>query len=168
MKKFLPLVVSVLMFAAIAVSGNSEKEINYKAEFIIDLFNKVEWPAGVDSSKIISIMGDSPIEAKLRELATKKNGIEIKKISITDNLANTKILFVALAELKDLAQVLKKTEQTKVLTISDTKDFARYGIMFNFYREEADSSTGFEFNKMVVKMSGLKVDSDLLKAAKKI
>lgn len=156
------------MFVTMSVNGNSDQVITYKAKFIIDLFDKVEWPAGTDSSKIISIMGESPIELKLKELATKESGIEIKKISITDNIANTKILFVAVTELSELAQVLKKTVHTKVLTISDSKDFARYGVMFNFYEEEENSSTGFEVNKMVVMMADLKIHPDLLKAAKKI
>lgn len=169
LKPLVMLCVALFLFSAAATAT---EDIDYKAGFIIKLIDYVEWPsgAGTDGSGniVINVIGASPMAGKLTELAAGKK-ITVKELPLDDaGIADCQILFMGTSETADLAKILKKTNGTTALTISDAEYFANYGVMINFYVEEAGgkTKTKFEVNKMVVDMAGIKISSKLLKLAK--
>ena len=164
----------LLNFAVLGSDNDNEEDIAFKANFILNLLDKIEWPADTQATDtnplIISILGQSPITSKIEELAAEKfvrgKKIVIKTVAIRDDISDSKILFFPTKNLKELARILNKVEGTRVVTVSDCDEFARYGVMFNFYKEEDQKQVKFELNKMVLDFAGLKVDPDIYKKAR--
>jgi len=170
--KFKLILAFLLLLALTAFAqGDSDKEIAAKAEFLINLSQHAEWTAGGgpnDSGPVvICVVGSSPLVPQLKELAareaSKGQKYEIKEVAISDDLSGCHILFLPIHELAQLAKVLKKVNGTSLLTVSDAKDFARYGVMVNFFKEEGKSKVKAEVNTMVIQEAGIKLSDKLMK-----
>ena len=170
----------LLLCLVLLVAGNlsgkelTQAEIDYKADFIIKVMDYVTWPEGKDTDSegtvIIGVIGESQLTPKLEELAAKKTDegikttIEIK--SLEDDLNDCQIVFLPTKNKTNLAKILKKAQNSPVLTISDCDYFGRYGVMINFYKESnKKAKIKFEVNTMTLKFVGLKMSSKLLKLA---
>jgi len=153
----------------------AQKEIEYKANFIIKVVDYVTWPdsntTNGEGVVVIGVVGESPLTLKLEELTAKKTGedrkIKVEKKSLEDDLTACQILFVTTEDKTELAKILKKIGTAPVLTVSDSYYFARYGVMVNFYTEEVKGKNKikFEVNMMTMGFAGLKMSSKLLKMA---
>jgi len=174
LKKTIIIILLLLLSFVALGSENNENDITFKASFIIDLLDKIEWPDNAQAADsqplIISILGQSSLTPKIEELAAEKSArgvkIIVQTIAMRDDISDTKILFSPTKNLKELARILNKVEGTRVVTVSDCDEFARYGVMFNFYKEEGQKEVKFELNRMVIDFAGLKVDPDLFKKAR--
>jgi len=167
-------VISLISLFTVGILSAADNKVNSEAEFVLDLFNKIEWPESTTDSApfIISVVGESPLTEQLTALATDKkvNGhtIKVQSVGIGDDLSKSKIVFIGSPELSDLAKVLKRVDGKKILTVSDNENFARYGVMVNFFEEEGKAELGYELNRLSLKMAGLKADPDLIKHARLI
>jgi len=168
-------VAALFVFPALVFAG-ADDEVSYKAEFIIDLIDNIELS---DDSKLsdaeeilIYVVGESPVQARLEELAGKlaDNGrkISVENVSYTDDLGACDILFLPSHELSDLAKVLKKLNGKRTVTVADSKDFARYGAMINFYEDEKESEVHYEVNQLVLDSAGIHLSSKVLDKAELI
>ena len=165
---------ALCVLAFTAFSSVSAQNINTaKADFIINLFEKVEWPGENTQAQSIYIIGDSPVVPILEEKAAEKskNGekIDIKKISVDDDFTGCRILYIASNDLGQLARILKKVKGTSILTVSDIDGFARYGVMINVLEptEKSKEKVGLVINKMTARDAGLKIDPKLIANADK-
>ncbi len=144
-----------------------------KVDFIIDLFDKVEWPAGSETANTIYVIGESSVVTALESSAAEstKSGkiVNIKKISVDEEFNGCRMLFIASNDLGALAKILKKVKGTSILTVSDVDGFARYGVMINILVPGNDSKlkVGLVINKMTVRDAGLKIDEGLMEKADK-
>lgn len=176
MKKSLILVVALLVGVFALAQADQEKEVANKADFIISLIDNVEWPKDSESESgdeiVIHVIGDTPMLAKLEELAELKSQkgpkVSVEQVKYTDDLSGCDFLFVSSEDLSVLAKVLKKVNGTKTLTIADAKDFARYGVMINFFEEEGSSRVRYEVNKLVVDSAGITISSKVMDKAELI
>ncbi|MCK4631770.1 MAG: YfiR family protein [candidate division Zixibacteria bacterium] len=172
MKKVLAIALILLLTITIGYADEADNDVAFKAGFIISLLDNVEWPNDGSDTAIIAIFGSSPITEKLDSIVAKRTvdqpPVVIRSFTSRNDLSQARILYLPSPNLKVLASVLKRTNRTNVLTVSDNPDFARYGVMINFYRDEDDSTVTFEYNKMALKISGLRVDPKLLENARKI
>jgi hypothetical protein len=170
------LLIALILLPVLADGGqdNSDKDTAFKASFIIDLLAKVEWPH-IDKTQdtttaVITVVGETQLAAKLSELAKERTiggkKTAIQTITVNDDFSGPRILFVATSDLKDLARILKKVGTAPILTVSDLPGHARYGVMINFYKDEGSADIKYEVNKLAAKSAGLKLDPDLLKAAR--
>jgi len=169
------MLVAPLLLILATTAGNCDEsgnEIEFKAGFVISLLDNVQWPDNGPDTAVIAIFGSSPITVKLDSIVAKRAAeqppVVIRSFTLRDDLSQARILYLPSPNLKVLASVLKKTYRTNVLTISENPDFARYGVMINFYRDEDDSTVKIEYNKIALKLAGLKVDPKLLENARKI
>jgi len=163
---------SLVLFALCADAKDmTAAEIEFKADFIVKVTDYVTWPEGAAANAAgeitVAVLGDSPLTPKLKELvAARKAKMSVTTVTLNDNLAAYQILFIGTEDKAELAQVLKKVQNSPVLTISDAYYFARHGVMVNFYKEEGgDGKVKFEVNQMTLGMAGLKMSSKLLKLA---
>ena len=168
---------TLLTLLCFTASGKdlTEDEIDYKADFIIKVADYVTWPDGAasnaDGEIVVAVVGESQLTPKLQTLAAEKtaDGSKMKVVTLTaeDDLSACQILFVTTEDKTELAKILKKLNEAPVLTVSDAYYFARYGVMVNFFKEEADGKekVKFEVNTMTMGFAGLKMSSKLLKLA---
>lgn len=158
------LIIIILSFSAY---GQSDSD---KASLILKFIDNLEWskngPNGNDSI-IVGIVGETSLLAMLEnKIASKKEKISLRSKSYTDDLSECHVIFTPAKELKDLAKILKKLNKTNIVSISNAKDFARYGIMINLI--EDGSKIKYEVNQMVLESIGVKLSSKIMKKAIKI
>lgn len=166
----------LLLSLTVLAQSMSDEEIEYKADFIVKLISYVEWPAasatGENGAIVIGVVGNSPLIPKLKDLASKETAagktVTIKEISLADSFAGLQIVYNPTKDMGELAQFLKKVGTSPILTVGDGPDFARYGMMINFYKEEVEGKekVKFEVNRLTAGDAGLTISSRLLKLAK--
>ncbi|MDH4157939.1 MAG: YfiR family protein [candidate division Zixibacteria bacterium] len=174
MRKLLTVCLWAILAMPVIGQDQADQDAEFEAKFVLDLLDKVTWPdkgQGSDTeTAVITVVGPSALTPKLREMAAgRKAGqrrIEIREAAVTDDFTGSAILFIATSSLRDLARILKKVDGTTILTVSGAEEFARYGVMINFYKEEGDANVKYEINRLVVKFAGLKIDEGLVKKAR--
>ncbi len=81
------------------------------------------------------------------------------------------LLFISSSETGRLPQTLKALEKSSILTIAEVEGFVQQSGMINLVAEQktADSQTvGFEINRAAAEKANLKLDTELLKLAKRV
>lgn len=156
--------------------AQAEDDSTYKAGFIVKLFDYVQWPAGsgIDSngSAVIGVLGDCPLVAPLKAAAAEKSAggklLTVKIVTMTDPLSDCDILLIPTTDKTELAKIMKKLATAPVVTVSDCTGFAGFGVMVNFYKDDASGKVKFEINTLAAGDAKLKFSSQLLKLAKVI
>jgi hypothetical protein len=157
----------ILPCASVHAAPPTEHEV--KAAFIHNIAKFVEWPAlpRAGDSLRLCIMGQSPLAETAGLLAGKHIGElvwEVRRIGFRESLQECHVLFIAASESDNLRSILKDIRGSGVLTVGDSGGYAERGVMVNFYPEE--NKVHFEINVDVVRRSGLKISSQLLKLAR--
>ena len=138
--------------------GQNEK---FKALFIYNFTNYIEWPGVTSGSFTITVVGESPIIAELQAISKiKKVGnasIEVKKVSSVGEIGGTNIVFIPSARKKSLAEVTQAMAGKPTLIISDNAQ-GKFGINF----VEIDSKQSFQISKSNIEEHKLKVNSSLI------
>lgn len=165
------LAVIVLSLPSFCQDGNNF-EIK-KASFIKNFSIFTQWPneeslAETHKYFTICILGDTPAEKSIIDFFSgetiKEQPVLIKKINSIDDIDFCNILFITESRKDSLENVLLKTQNKAILTVSDTAGFSEKGIMINFF--QIGSKLSFEINESAVKQSGLYMSHLLLKEAK--
>jgi hypothetical protein len=138
--------------------GQNEK---FKALFIYNFTNYIEWPGEVKSSFVISVIGDSPIINELQAISKiKKVGtvpIEVMKVNSVTEIGNSQIVYIPTTQKKTLTDVTKVLNSKPVLIISDQAQ-GDFGINF----VEVDKKQSFQISKANIELKRLKVNSALI------
>ncbi len=160
----LPVFCSLLSHAMGQFQG---QESNLKAAFIYNFTKYIDWD-NVDSDNkfIIGILGSSPLDGPINEIA-KTNFIKNKKIilkhfSNVEDISYCHILFIPRGNGTPLQSILEKVNKG-VLTISEERGFAQQGSAINFVVN--NDKLKFEINLKALNAAGLKAGSQLLKLA---
>ncbi len=149
-----------------SVSG----EYRVKAAFVYNIAKFVEWPAesfnGPKNSLVLSIWEGNPFGSFLKSLENKNirgRKLHVRLDQETRKIENVHILFISPSEEKDLPKILSRIKGLPILTVSDMKLFARRGGMVNLVR--VGNKIHLRINSEVLKRSGLKISSQILKLA---
>lgn len=169
----------IFLLAVLAVTSsffrqekNEVEEYTAKTAFIYNFTKFVEWgktETNAKSNFVIGVMGDSPIQPHLSELAMNKtiNGkkIEIVRCSITSaDICQCQILFVPeTISNTDFQDFISSLGTKNILIISERKGFLSQGSAINFLIME--NKIKFEINVGSLTKSNLKASSQLLKLA---
>ena len=144
-----------------------------KAVYLEKFSRFITWPEECnmnDASKpfVIGVMGKTPLYKNLEQIyAIQKinnKKVEIRKITDLYQIKDVHVLFIAESEKRNLQNILVLTEQLPVLTISETSDFAKKGVLINFYEE--GNKLRFEINETAALKSPLQMSFYLLNSAK--
>ena len=164
----------LLIFLSIGLHSVCQSdEYLMKAGFIEKFTRFIQWPndsvqADTINPFIITVLGENTFDGTLNEFYSdtkiKKRNVVINYISNIDELGHSHILFISGSSKNNLEQILNIANQHAILTISETKGFAKKGVLINFYLEQ--NKIRFEINQKAFKDSGLKVSHMLLKIAK--
>ena len=154
-----------------AIAQQSEYKI--KAVFLEHFTRFIEWPkssgvADPSTPFIIEVIGENPFGSILDEIYTKQKiknkKVEIRYISTPDEIADCQILFISNSSRNILPEILSRTRNKPILTVSDTKGFAQKKVLINFYL--SGDKIKFEINEEAVHESGLVVSYMLLNLAR--
>lgn len=137
--------------------GQNEK---FKALFIYNFTNYIEWPLG-NKSFVITVIGESPIIAELQAISKiKKVGslvIDVQKINSPSEVGNSQIIYIPASKKKSLPEIAKALSGKPILIISDGAQ-GEFGINFI----EVDQKQSFQISKLNMELRKLKVNSALL------
>ncbi len=132
-----------------------------------------EWPAisrVSDTSLpfIVTVLGDNSFDRILdqiyKEKKIKNKKVQINYISSINEIGDCHLLFISGSEEKFLARILEYTESKPILTIGDTKGYAKKRVIVNLFL--SGDNIRFEINETALHRSGLYMSSHLLNFAK--
>ncbi len=164
------LVTCFCMDSAAAAHGIS-KEDRIKAAIVYKLGKFVEWPTFVfkDGSVPLAVclLGPDPIADVLAKAKKQTvQGHQVVVVTLDHRAVSTSgchILYIPNGEIPDLARILDSLSTAPVLTVSDTRGFARQGGMVGLVRSA--KRLKFEINLQVAKKAGLEISAQLLELA---
>jgi hypothetical protein len=154
--------------ALLAQTDDSVRLMQFKAVFIYNFVSYVQWPeaerAGVFT---IGILGNSPLEAPLREISEKRN-IEDRKLQVDvyrdiETLKRCHVLFISHDRAGELDEIRQRLGNRSILTVADTPGLAVRGVAINLVLVKGKLK--FEINRQVLKQAGLRASAQLLKLA---
>jgi hypothetical protein len=149
-----------------------EPEYQVKAIFLEHFTRFIEWPnsSGISDTStpfIIAVIGENPFGAILEQTYAKQKiknkRVEIHYLLSPDEIADCHLLFISSSNKKILDEILSRTRNRPVLTISDTEGFAKKKVLINFYL--FGNKIKFEINEKAVHESGLAMSYMLLNLA---
>jgi hypothetical protein len=161
----------LLLLAAGPVFGAGEYEV--KAAHLPKFASYIQWPSSAlpSGTLVIGIVGRDPsggtIEQALHGASVGGRRVEVRKISATDTTAlrECAVLFIGASEEGRAADVLRQVQGRPVLTVGETEDFAVNGGMLQFIL--VDGQVRFIANPGAAERSGVKMDSNLLRLARR-
>ena len=148
-------------------AGNKDNEYKLKAAFLYNFIQYIDWGNTAPANEYtICIVGTSPIDAPLREIAATRKDSE-KKIKIVHcksaaEITYAHILFISKNVDEPLDAILAKVPKG-TLTVGERPGCAKEGAAMNFVI--IDNKLKFESNLKALNASGLKASSQLLKLA---
>ena len=159
--------------AAWAQQQPQQPEYLIKARYIVALADYVNWPGSPEVGQgsrpmVLGLLGTTPFDNQRNDLfqarQVKGKQLVIRNLASYRDCDGCDIVFIGESESPHLQDLLKLLKGKPVLTIADTQDFARRGVMINLFQEAA--RVRFEINLASVRSSGLEVGSRVLKLAK--
>lgn len=146
------------------------QESQIKVSYIYNFTKFISWPEnenhknGLDKFPIC-LMGGEPLVDLLNYLSKTKtiNGksVTVLKNPLQSELKVCKILFIDFSNSDRLNSILANLKDLHVLTVGDTKGYARRGVGINMFMQ--NNKIRFEINRKALLNSGLTVSSQLLK-----
>ncbi len=154
---------------AYAVDDVRARESTLKAAYLFQLANFVDWPEGRtpgnggDQPLRLCILGEDPFGSAIDGIAGKKAGgrqLALERFATADGVEGCDVLFISASESADLAGVFELVAGANVLTVGDSKDFARSGGMVGFVVK--GGKLRLEVNLGAAQEAGLKISAKLL------
>ena len=148
-------------------------EPEIKAQFFERFTRFIDWPPaalGDGAPFVVCLAGGNElataIERRMIRTSVKGRQTEIRRLPATTaaDPAGCHALYLGPALRAQLPALLARTRGRPILTVSDTAGFSRQGVLINMYIE--DRFVRFEINDPVLKASGLKASSKLLRLAR--
>jgi hypothetical protein len=152
--------------------GKASSEYEVKAAFLLNFAQFIEWPQGTfasnDSPIVVGVLGTDPfgevLEATFADALAQGRRLVVRRGRNVDDLRDCNMLFVSQSESDRQSEILASVRDSSMVTVSETKDFARRGGIINFYFE--GNKVRFEINPGAAERKGLKLSSQLLKRAR--
>jgi hypothetical protein len=156
-----------LAYSSHAVEWQSE-EYAVKAAFIYNFAEFITWPDWPSSDNAdsfdICIIGNDPFRSAMDALRNENvsgKKVRIKRLNSASSCSHCQIVYISSSEQNRLDQILATLQGFNILTVADSADFAKSGVIFNLYLE--DNKVRFEVNIDAVKRSELNISSKLLR-----
>ena len=164
----------VLLLQFIIPVGNAQSnsgEQQIKVAMIYNMAKFTEWPPEslpADQNQfLICILGQGQLGRAVETLQSKQvrgRSISIRSISQPEEAANCQILVIAESERQHIAASLERTRQDKLMTVSDSDEFAKAGGSVGFYVE--DGKVRLEINTSSLQLHKVRIDAQVLKLAR--
>lgn len=150
-----------------------QSEYTIKAVFLEHFTRFIEWPEPLETADTsqpfyVAVIGENPFGSILDQIYSeqkiKNRRVEILHFVTPDDITDCHILFISSTNKEILSEILERTRDKPILTVSDTEGFAENGVLINFYL--SGNRIKFEINEKAVHESGLIVSYRLLSLAR--
>jgi hypothetical protein len=160
--------VVVWLLAQISLAQIAD-EYEVKAAFLYNFTKFIEWPSAASSSSFaICILGDDPFEAAIERQTKGKtaNGrpFQVRRLRDAAEAKQCQIVFVRAGEMSKVAKLIDATRGGPVLTVGESRDFARLGGMVILSME--NNHVSVVIHKAVMDNAGFKISANLMTLAK--
>lgn len=153
--------------AASPAAAVSEYEL--KAAFLYNFASFTEWPPAAAPGMRVCVLGQDPFGLALDGLQGKTVqgvALEVRRVNTAAEARACRILFIGIDSADELAAALAVLRASPVLTVADSKDAARRGVMIGLVTD--GGRIGFEINAGVTREAGLVLSSKLLRLARQL
>lgn len=154
---------------AAAPPAGAVTEYELKAAFLYNFASFTEWPPKAAPGMAVCVAGQDPFGSVLDGLKGKivqGAAIEVRRVSTPAEARACRILFIGMLDDSELAALLAALRGSPVLTVADSRDAARRGVMIGLVTDAG--RVGFEVNTGVASGAGLVLSSKLLRLARQI
>lgn len=144
--KVWPTAIAMIFLIPFKLSAQSPSASEYqlKAAFIYNFTRFVDWPAPASSRTnapfVISVLNEDRLADKIVELVKGEqlNGrpIVVRRLDNRSEIANCNILYVSVRDASDIKNQLSTINRRGILTVSDNPNFARWGGLVRFFKED--------------------------------
>ncbi len=147
-----------------------EYEAKARCVSLLLLPEYIKWPAAGQEGglRVLGVIGECLFKKDLNELFApgKPASRKARLVYLTNfrTLESCDALFICESESERLYEILRRIKGRPILTLGDTPDFAQRGVMINLALER--DRIGLEVNLPVLRLSGLELNSNVLKNAK--
>lgn len=150
-------------------------DLDLKVAYLFNFASLVSWPSSSlksDSTITIGVVGDDgmadQLERRIGSRTAKGHPVEVRRLSWTDaaGMRSCHVLYVADGERGRVDAILRTVQGSPVLTVSDGKEFARYGGIIAF--EVEDKTIRFTANTRSASNNGISLGSDVLRLAREV
>lgn len=156
--------------------GSADEAIEYKvkAASLFHFIDYTTWPKTAferESSPIVLlVVGEDPfgkvLEETLRGKKSAGRDIRVARSKDLSDLPKAHMVFLARSHAKEIGKLMEGLAQTPVLVVGDTEGLAEHGALVNFFLE--NKRIRFEVNNDAVRRSGLTINPQMLKLARRV
>jgi len=154
-----------------ARTSQAPTEYELKAALLYNFARFATWPSesfGPDrDSFVIAIVGNDPfgsgLDDAIRGRTVEGRSITIERWESAEDVGSCHVLFVSVSDREGVRRILHTLRGRSVLTVSDTKEFAREGGSIGL--DLADGRVRMTINTATVRGSGIRISSKLLALA---
>ncbi len=151
------------------IHAEQSSEYRLKVAFLYNFIAYTEWPERHSINLIFCIYGDDPFGEHLQHIRGKKTSeqeIVIRHTKNIEDLVSCQVVFISRSVIHDLNTILNQLNDKPILTVSDSPNASRKGIVINMSIREG--KVAFEANIASAKRNGLKLSSQLLRFASEV
>ncbi|OQA38007.1 MAG: hypothetical protein BWY56_00461 [Acidobacteria bacterium ADurb.Bin340] len=158
-------VAALAAWAALGAQEARRPEYQTKADLIRNLVNYVNWPQNGDRPLRLGVMGVSPFEGHLNNLASGRGRrIRLAFFRSMKGLEDCDAVFICESEEERLPEILRALQGRPTLTLGDTPGFAQRGVMINLVVTQ--ERVVLEVNLKMARQADLGISSAVLSRAK--
>ena len=144
-------------------------EYQIKTAMIYNMAKFTDWPADSMQSDqfLICILGKGRLSKAVEALQDKPvrgRTVTVRSIMQASEAANCQILVLSESERKQITAVLGKTQQHRLMTISDDDGFAKTGGVVGFFVD--NGKVRLEINPTAALRHKLRIDAQVLKLSR--
>lgn len=149
-----------------------------KALYLHNFAKYTEWPKEAlgdgNAPFVLGILGKDPFGKDIEIIegkSIKGRKLIVKHFANVQEVKDCHLLFISSSETERLPQILKALEKSSILTIAEVEGFLQYSGMINLVAEQkgpGSQSVAFEINRAAAEKVNLKLDTQLLKLAKRV
>ncbi len=167
--------ISLLLFICLllqtsSVAAQEPGEHQIKAAMTYNMLRFMDWPddnlPGQAPQITICIAGKGPLGSAMASLhgkIVKSRTITIQQLPAPPVIAGCEVLILSDLERSSVSSLLEKTRTAPVLTVSDSRGFARSGGVLGFVLQQG--KVRFEINQTAAQRHRLRISAQLLKLA---
>lgn len=134
----------ILVHFNLSAQAPSANEYQLKAAFIYNFTRFVNWPPNPSARSnayfVIGVLNEDRLADKIRELVKGEQindrPIVVRSFDSRTEIGNCDILYVSVRDAAGMKDQLPNMNQRGILTISDAPNFARWGGLIRFFKED--------------------------------
>jgi hypothetical protein len=164
--------VALLAFLSFApLRAATPNEYQVKAVFLYNFSRFVEWPeaafADPKAPFVVGVFGFDPFGADLDEVvrgeSVRGHPLVVRRVRNAADAAGCQILFIHHSEGERLPEVLAAVDRRSILTVSDSADVAKHGVIIRFVTQNGRIRMRIDVDS--ARAAQLTISSNLLRSA---